>query len=163
MILLGCDGSDNAKDAIERAGVLFKGQPAIVVFVWGQYAEIVARASAGLARVAGSADYERLDDASREYAAQQAGEGVALARDAGLDATPRTVARSGSMANTILKEADAVDADVIVLGSRGRGGIGSFLLGSVSHEVLQSADRPVLVVPSPDVARERREKRRGPD
>jgi nucleotide-binding universal stress UspA family protein len=65
------------------------------------------------------------------------------------------------MADTILSEADAVDADAIVLGSRGRGGIGSFLVGSVSHAVLQSADRPVLIVPSPQVARERAERRHG--
>jgi nucleotide-binding universal stress UspA family protein len=31
----------------------------------------------------------------------------------------------------------------------------SLLLGSVSHGVLQHADRPVLVVPSPEVAEER--------
>jgi nucleotide-binding universal stress UspA family protein len=64
------------------------------------------------------------------------------------------------MAGTILSQADAVDADAIVLGSRGRGGIGSFLLGSVSAAVVQSADRPVLIVPSPSVASERAEKRR---
>ena len=61
------------------------------------------------------------------------------------------------MADTILSQADAVEADATVLGSRGRGGIGSFLLGSVSHAVAQSADGPVLIVPSPSVASERAE------
>jgi nucleotide-binding universal stress UspA family protein len=163
MILLGYDGSDNAKDAIARAGVLFKGQPAAVLVVWEQYAEIVARAPAGFDRVAGNPEYARLDDASEKEAGQVADQGATLARDAGLDATPRTAPRSGAMAETILNEADAVDAEAIVLGSRGRGGIGSFLLGSVSHAVLQSADRPVLIVPSPSVARERAAKRRRHD
>jgi nucleotide-binding universal stress UspA family protein len=163
MILLGYDGSDNAKDAIERAGVLFRGQPAAVLVVWEEYGEIVTRAPAGFSRVAGDPDYEQLDDANAKRAEQVAEEGATLARDAGLDSTPRTSPRSGAMAETILNEADAVDADAIVLGSRGRGGVGSFLLGSVSHAVLQSADRPVLIVPSPEVARERAQRRRRHD
>ena len=162
MILIGYDGSDNAKDAIERAGALFKGQPATVLVIWEQYAEIVTRGPAGFGSTATDlADYQQIDQASRQSAEQEAEQGANLARDAGLDATPRTFPRAGAMAETILNEADAVDADAIVLGSRGRGGIGSFLLGSVSNAVLQSADRPVMIIPSPDVARERAEKRRG--
>jgi nucleotide-binding universal stress UspA family protein len=134
-----------------------------VLVIWEQYGEIVTRAPAGFDSTAGAEDYRRLDEASRNYAEQEAEEGAALARDAGLDATPRAFPRAGAMAETILNEADAVGADAIVLGSRGRGGIGSFLLGSVSHAVLQSADRPVMIVPSPDVARERAEKRRKRD
>jgi nucleotide-binding universal stress UspA family protein len=163
MILLGYDGSDNAKEAIERAGVLFKGQSGVVLVIWEQYGEIVARAPAGFDRVAALPEYARLDDASQAAAQQVAEQGAALARDGGLDATPRTAPRSGAMAETILNEAEAVDADAIVLGSRGRGGIGSFLLGSVSHAVLQSADRPVLIVPSSAVARERAARRRRHD
>jgi hypothetical protein len=49
----------------------------------------------------------------------------------------------------------------MVLGARGLGGVGS-LLGSVSHRVLQHADRPVLVIPSEAVAT-RRHKLREPE
>ncbi|MDQ2898064.1 MAG: universal stress protein [Actinomycetota bacterium] len=38
------------------------------------------------------------------------------------------------------------------MGSRGLTGLKSPLLGSVSQAVIQHADRPVIVVPSPDVA-----------
>ena len=47
-----------------------------------------------------------------------------------------------------------------MLGSRGLTGIKSLLLGSVSHAVLQHADRPVLVIPSSEVAHERAAHRR---
>ena len=42
-----------------------------------------------------------------------------------------------------------------LMGSRGLTGVKSLLLGSVSHEVIQHADRAVVVVPSPDVAESR--------
>ena len=66
--------------------------------------------------------------------------------------------REGSVAQAVLEEAGQANASAVVLGSRGLGGIGSLLLGSVSHAVLQHADRAVVVVPSPKVARSRGER-----
>lgn len=48
----------------------------------------------------------------------------------------------------ILREADAIDADLLVIGSHGRGGVERFLLGSTSDSVVKTAPCPVLVVPS---------------
>jgi nucleotide-binding universal stress UspA family protein len=59
-----------------------------------------------------------------------------------------------------MAEADEVGAQSIVMGTRGLTGVKSFLLGSVSHAVLQRADRPVVVVPSPDLVKERASHRR---
>jgi nucleotide-binding universal stress UspA family protein len=38
-------------------------------------------------------------------------------------------------------------AELIVLGSRGRSGIKSMVLGSVSYGVLHNSERPLLIVP----------------
>jgi nucleotide-binding universal stress UspA family protein len=53
---------------------------------------------------------------------------------------------SGDTVDTIVGIADSKEADLIVLGSRGRGAITAALLGSVSRGVLQHAKRPVLIV-----------------
>lgn len=105
------------------------------------------------------ADEEELDQASRERAEHEAQEGATLARERGIDAVATVRARSGTVADTILTEADEVDADAIVLGSRGLGGIASLPIGCVSHAVIQSADRTVVTTPSPKVVEKRAAKR----
>jgi nucleotide-binding universal stress UspA family protein len=52
----------------------------------------------------------------------------------------------GYAAREIVNDAKEVDADVIVMGSRGRGDIAGLLLGSTAHKVIHLSDRPVLVV-----------------
>jgi nucleotide-binding universal stress UspA family protein len=54
-------------------------------------------------------------------------------------------------AQALLDRAAASNHDLIVVGSRGRGDAGSFLLGSVSHAVLSHSRVPVLIVHVPSV------------
>lgn len=68
-------------------------------------------------------------------------------RDEGLEATALLV--QGPTAESLTGHADDVDADLLVVGSHGRGRLGRTLLGSVSDDVLHRAHRPVLVVPAP--------------
>ena len=53
----------------------------------------------------------------------------------------------GEPADEIVELAGRLDAELVVLGSRGRREIGSALLGSVSSAVMRSAPCPVVVVP----------------
>jgi nucleotide-binding universal stress UspA family protein len=49
------------------------------------------------------------------------------------------------VARLIVEAARDHGAGVIVVGSRGRGDLSALLLGSVAHQVIHLADRPVLV------------------
>jgi nucleotide-binding universal stress UspA family protein len=55
----------------------------------------------------------------------------------------------GHPAGQIVRVARERKADLIVLGTHGRTGVGRFLLGSVAEEVLRKAPCPVLTAKSP--------------
>ena len=67
-----------------------------------------------------------------------------LARETGVDAD--VVMVSGEPTDEIVAYADTIDADLIVVGSRGRNAVTSAKLGNVSRGVLREARRPVLIV-----------------
>lgn len=159
MILICYDGSADAKAAIDQTAELLGGQPATVLTVWQPFAEVIAETPLGFGFAPGVLNIEEADSASRDAAQRLAAEGAELARQAGFNAKPRETSRLQTTAHSILAEADAIGADAIVLGSRGLTGLKSLLLGSVSHAVLQRADRTVIVVPSPAVADSRKPRR----
>lgn len=55
----------------------------------------------------------------------------------------------GPYAETILREADRLGAEVLVVGSHGHGRLHALFVGSVAAQVLRGAKIPVLVVPPP--------------
>lgn len=125
---------------------MLRGQSATVLTVWQPFD------TAALGLSGGTTDLQASDEANRMHAEQQAEAGARLATEAGLDASPRTVDRRTTIADAILDEAEALQATAILMGSRGLTGVKSLLLGSVSHAVIQHANRMVIIVPSPEVA-----------
>ncbi|HYZ81195.1 MAG TPA: universal stress protein [Solirubrobacteraceae bacterium] len=146
MILICYDGSADAGEAIVRGAAVLRGQRATVLTVWSPFD------SAALGPSGGVEDMQNSDEAGRRHAQEQAEVGARLAAEAGFDASPRAVGRRTTIADAILDEADGLEAAAILVGSRGVDGIKSMVLGSVSHAVIQHADRMVIVVPSPEVA-----------
>jgi len=57
-----------------------------------------------------------------------------------------TLVREGDAKQTVLKVADEIDADLIVMGSRGLGRLQSILSNSASQYVFQLSTRPMLLV-----------------
>jgi nucleotide-binding universal stress UspA family protein len=57
--------------------------------------------------------------------------------------------KEGSPAKEIVRHADDISADLLIMGTHGRGGFERLILGSVTEKVLRTTQRPVLTVPPP--------------
>jgi nucleotide-binding universal stress UspA family protein len=67
-------------------------------------------------------------------------------RSAGIEATPHVI--QGAMVETIIEMALNRQAELIVMGSHGRGAVLEILVGSVSEGVIRRAPCPVVVIPA---------------
>jgi nucleotide-binding universal stress UspA family protein len=154
MILIAYDGSQDAKAAIQHAGELMPGTAVTVLTIWEPFTTMLARTPATLRPLAAVRDADDINRQETNAAEESATEAVQLARAAGLDATSLTTSLHGSIADTIIEQADRLDVDAIVVGSRGLTGM-ALLLGSVSLAIVQHAHRTVVIVPSADDAKHR--------
>ncbi|MGY1709562.1 universal stress protein [Geodermatophilus sp. SYSU D00758] len=148
-VLVGYDGSPSAVNAVEAAARLVPAADATVLHLWEPpFASPELRARlAGRAR--GLEELGRLlETEGRAEAERLAGNGVSLARAAGWDAEPLVRRTFGGDGYQFARTAEELGADLVVVGSRGLGGVRASL-GSVSELVVQVSPVPVLVVPCP--------------
>ena len=145
-VLVAFDDSEHSAAAVAAAGRLLGGREAVVLHVWRS---LIRHSVGGRAFARAPLDDVRetvaeFDAMCERWAGETAERGVALARDAGLDARALVVESRGAVAGTVLAVADREDAAAIVVGRRGRGSLASTVLGSVTYAVLHGAGRPVL-------------------
>ena len=137
-ILIATDGSESAHEAVEFGLELAVEQDATAFIVHvAPLVDVMPYANFGY--VAPTLPHE-FDDHDRELLQ----EAVELATEKGVDV--ETTLLKGRPADEIVAFADSIDADLIVVGSRGHGAIASALIGSVSRGVLHESRRPVLIV-----------------
>ena len=138
-VLFSYDGSELAKLAIDEAGQqLGPGRDAVVLTVWHPFD--VGFVPAGGLRF----DAAQISDV-RDAAEQTAAEGASLAQAAGFNARG-AAAEAAPTWKGIVTGADEHDASLIVLGSHGRTGLGTVLIGSVAEAVAAHSKRSVLIV-----------------
>jgi nucleotide-binding universal stress UspA family protein len=150
-VVLGYDGSRAANRALLAAGALLAPRPALVVVVWEAGAAFELLESA-LPLSPAPIDVRtalELEDAMYERARQLAGQGAALACEAGLLAEGLAVADTLTVADTLVRIAREVAAAAVVGGAPGHGVIRELALGSTAKEVLHRAPCPVVVVRGP--------------
>lgn len=93
------------------------------------------------------ADVRQVYEEARKWAEEALEAWVAEARAAGLNA--RTALRTGVAHREVVALATDERADLIVIGTHGRGGVDRALLGSVADRVVRLAPCPVLTVREP--------------
>jgi nucleotide-binding universal stress UspA family protein len=145
-ILITTDGSDSAHEAVEFGLELAdeQGAWAHVVHV-AHLVDVMPYSNFGF--IAPTLPHE-FDD--RDYEPLE--KAVDLADEKGMRIETKLL--KGKPADEIVAYADSIDADLIVVGSRGHGAFTSALIGSVSRGVLRESRRPVLIVRSAHVAAE---------
>jgi nucleotide-binding universal stress UspA family protein len=145
-ILIATDGSDSAHEALEFGLDLAAEQDAraFVVHV-APSVDVMPYANFGYVAPSVPHEFNEHDRESLQEAAE-------LAAENGVDV--ETVLLKGRPADEIVTYADTIDADLIVVGSRGHGAIASALIGSVSRGVLHESRRPILIVSGAHVAAE---------
>jgi nucleotide-binding universal stress UspA family protein len=146
-VLICHDGSEGAERALTQAARLFPGARATIAHIWrpplpyggvGYGGQIILPPEI-------QRDIEAKVMAGVEELTTHAAE---RATSAGLTAETETRETTGPVWRELLDVADAIDADVIVAGSRGLGEAKSLLLGSTSAALAHHARRPVLIIPS---------------
>ena len=140
-IVVGTDGSDRAAKAVEHAGTLAAATGASLLVVTA-YPERPDTAASGPERVPDDIAWMTTRRASADELAQAA---AGLARRAGA-ADVRCRAEPGEPSDVMLRVADDVGADLIVVGSKGMTSPGRFLLGSVPNNISHHAGCDVLIV-----------------
>lgn len=138
-ILLAYDGSKASIKALGRAVELAKVTPGATLDIVHAYDYPRFFVGEGLAPIPASLNKDIYD-----LAVQTTDELKERMEHAEVDSRVEMI--QGSPAEVILEYAKTNEIDLIVIGSRGLGGIREFVLGSVSHNVVQHAKIPVLVV-----------------
>lgn len=161
-LMVGYDGSPAASAALDDAAALLPRAHAWITYVWvPPFASEVLRrrlwtGTRGVDAFVAAIEREGAAEADRLVA-----RGVALAGAAGWTAEALVERSYGGEGLQIAELAEKLDPDLIVLGSRGLGGVRA-VLDSVSDMVAHYAHRPVLVIPYPLLTAQRAALANGP-
>jgi nucleotide-binding universal stress UspA family protein len=131
-IVVGFDGSDNARKALERAAEIANGATVAVVS---------ATSPQKFLRDPGES---KEDPADVEARTQALAEARKYLEEKGI--TGQYISGHGNPADVIVAEAEDSGADLIIVGTRGLNAAQRALLGSISTNVVHHATVDVLVV-----------------
>ena len=143
-LIVAIDGSPAANEAVDflARDRTFAGLDATVVQVappvWPWWLGVSAGDTDSVEVIMG------MNETARRESQAAADRSTKLLVDAGLAATRRD--RTGDPAEEVVRASTELDADTIVIGSRGRTGLRRLVLGSVARQVVRHAPASVLVV-----------------
>ena len=140
-VVVGVDGSEGGAAALEFAAgeAVFRGARLRIVSAW----QVPVTAYGDFAPPVDPVIW----DAFRERSQEVADAALAAAKQLQPSLDGEALAVQGHPADVLLEQ--CAEGTLIVVGRRGLGGFKSLLLGSVSHQVVQHATCPVVIVNHP--------------
>lgn len=139
-ILCPVDFSEESRHALEHAGAFARWYRAPITVLHVQSTPQPLVPASGMSGGVPFLPSERLEDLAKEV--RDFCEPL-MPSDGDLE----VVVKEGRPAREIVAHADAISADLLIMGTHGRGGFERLFLGSVTEKVLRSARCPVLTVP----------------
>jgi nucleotide-binding universal stress UspA family protein len=137
-ICVAIDGSSAADDALAEALRMCAGGTADLLLVSVVDVRVIA---------AEGVNFESVYDAWCEEGRKALDTASAKVRSASIEPEVKLAETDGkTVARTVIEEAERWRAEVIVIGTHGRGGVTRWMLGSVADEVIRASPLPVLVV-----------------
>ncbi len=146
-ILVCTDGSDQSHKALEKAAVIAEGcnvEEVAIIHVYDGSADISMLSAENLSN---TQQVERVRNLIEKH--HQESEKIlpnALKVFEGKNVKTRTIFEEGDPPQVIAKTARDEGFDIIVIGSRGLGGLKKLYLGSVSNAVIQEAKTSSVLI-----------------
>jgi nucleotide-binding universal stress UspA family protein len=148
-ILVPLDGSEPSNHALEHAiGIAekFGSKITLLAVVPKVVIPVFPDEGFGAAPVTAAKDMARYQEKMREIYENVLKEAESMVSTDHPDLGRETLLKEGRPSSTIVEMAEESDVDLIVMGSRGVGGITGWILGSTSKRVVDSCTKPILIV-----------------
>ena len=144
-VLVAYDGSDPSKRALDHAAkmaAMFEGELVILTVVPKVSVPIYSNAELG----AQAMDIASLQERMRENYSQSIKKAEEEIKGLYPHLKVETILKEGRPSSTIVSEADNLGVSLIIMGSRGLGGISGWILGSTSRQVVDQCTKAILIV-----------------
>jgi nucleotide-binding universal stress UspA family protein len=149
LILVPLDGSEPSNHALEQAisiATKFGAALKLLAVVPQVILPVFPDEGFGTAPVTAAKDMARYQEKMKELYEGVLNEAKAKVNEGHPEIKVETTLREGRPSATIVEVAEDDGVDLIVMGSRGVGGITGWILGSTSRRVVDSCTKPILIV-----------------
>ncbi|HIH89557.1 TPA: universal stress protein [Candidatus Bathyarchaeota archaeon] len=148
-ILVAFDGSEQSQHAIDAAAEMAntnKGKLVVLTVVPKVSLPIFPDEGFGNAPVATPADWADYQDKMNASYKKSQDDAMKGLKEHYPKLATEAILLEGRPSAKIVEQAEKNQADLIVMGSRGIGGISGWILGSTSRRVVESCTKPVLIM-----------------